>query len=265
MALAAVPAHQAEMVEVVVPRQQRLARHGVERRGQIVPDRFAGLGGFLLAGLRGSLASRWGAQGVLRGVEVVDDHLALGGRDTGSLPGPPGRADETPVQGAGHEDATDLGPEFALFVERLDGTHGADFVREAGEAEDAAHNPDREAGAAGLVEAGSAGGEDVGVVEPELGGLGGHVGAEFVDEEVAEGFVLAVGEDLPGVGVVEGGVGGGFKFEEVALARVEVDGVDAAGSVEEHVHDVVSGTGDGEDHVVFLDVQESAVDLGIFL
>ena len=198
-------------------------------------------------------------------MEVVDDHLALGGRDTGSLPGPPGRADETPVQGAGHEDAADLGPEFTLFVERLDGTHGADFGGEACEAEDAAHDADREAGAARLVEAGAAGGEDVGVVEPELGGLGGHVGAEFVDEEVAERLVLTVGEDLPGVGVVERRVGGGFQFEEVALAGVEVDGVDAAGAVEEHVHDVVSGAGDGEDHVVFLDVQEPAIDFGIFL
>lgn len=86
-------------------------------------------------------------------------------------------------------------------------------------------------GSAGLVEAVARGGEDGGMVEPELECLGGEVWGEMGDEQVTESSVFALAKDLPEVVVGESGEGSDLELEKVVLVGVEVDGVDAAGGV----------------------------------
>jgi hypothetical protein len=161
------------------------------------------------------------------------------------------------------ENVADRWPDLALFIERVDCTHCFDFGGEAEEAEEAADKLDGVAGAACFVEA-VFGTEADTAVEPVLECLGGEVGGEFCEEEVAEGRMAAFGEELPDVVVGEGGDGGDFELEKVVLIRVEVDGVDATWGFEEIVEDVVACGGDGEDHVGGVDVEDLAVDGWVF-
>lgn len=100
---------------------------------------------------------------------------------------------------------------------------------------------------------------------------------ELGDEEFAERGVSALAEELPHVGVAQGGKGGNFQFEKVVLSRaggvmsasqiknpscrdsLEIDGVNTSRVLERVRQNIVAGTRNGQDDVVFLNFENACV------
>ena len=88
--------------------------------------------------------------------------------------------------------------------------------------------------------------------------------AETRDKQFTEFGVLSFAKDLPDVTVAQCDEACNLELKEVVLVWVQVDSVHPAWAVLEIVQDVVTGTSDGQDHVIASDVQETVVNARVF-
>lgn len=76
--------------------------------------------------------------------------------------------------------------------------------------------------------------------------------------------MFALAEEFPHVGVGERGESGYLELEKVILGRVQIYGVDTAGSFETEGEDVVACGGDCEDDIIGGDFEKACISAVIF-
>lgn len=90
------------------------------------------------------------------------------------------------------------------------------------------------------------------------------MGAETRNEQFTEFGMLSFTKDLPDVTVAQCDETCNLELKEMVLVRVQVDGVHSARAVLQIVQDVITSTGDRQDHIIASYVQETVVDTRIF-
>lgn len=245
----------AEVVKVVVVADQGILGHWVERVDDILPDSTSANVRVLLDSTAETLALQ----------VVVNDHVTLRRRNTGGFPGKPFGLDDSPVEYSTNQNPADSGPDFALFVQCLGLAQSVVDAVETKDCEEVSDQFDGDAGSTSLVKTFvGLGSENIGLLEPVLEGLARQMGTQFGQKELTEFGVFAFSEDLPYILVAKSAERGDLKLEQMVLVRVHVNGVNAFRAFLEVVQNVVTGTCNGQNDILTVDVQQTVVDTGIF-
>lgn len=76
--------------------------------------------------------------------------------------------------------------------------------------------------------------------------------------------MLSFTEDLPHIAVSQSHEASHLEFQKVILIWVQINRMDTTRALLKIVEDVVTGTGDGQNDIVSLDIQQAVVNAGIF-
>ena len=245
---------QTEVVKVVVVAQESVLDDGIKCVHDVFPDRLAT---DILALLHIRVQT-------IATEEVVNNHVALVAWHTGSLPGEPLSADNSPVQWLAQKDLANTGPDSALLGKSLSLAHLADLTFQSEELSDVSNHADSVTGTTSLIQTLTGlGAENMAVLKPVLEGLARQMRAQLGDKQVAELGVLALSEDLPHITVTQCNVTGDLELEQVVLVGVQVNCVDTTRVLLEVIQDVVTGTGDCQDDIVRANVEQSVINTRI--
>lgn len=252
-------ARETDVVVWVILADQRSGNDGIEGVDHVVPD--GGTTVLLLAlvidvGLGFGLRRRDNP-----GVMISLEHSELVHRNTESGPEERFLADNEIREQARHDVGSDfLLVDFPLLSKGLGLEQILDLRLETENSREDTDDTDRIFGATGVVETlGTLAGEDVVVPEPVLVGTAGKVRGETRDEQGAEVGVLSFTKDLPEISIRERRERGHLEFQKMVLRGVEINSVDAGRTSQGIRKNVVSGAGDGQDHVVRSQLQQTRI------